>query len=144
MHPVRRIDLNNVKPRLERRLVRFEPERRRRADALLLARVHELPRFAEGVRFAQLDLAEDEILIYNSDKQWRKGDTLDFLDNEYKVAGTVNYQDVYYIINPSMALFEHALTFNAAIAVVCVIFLLVYALVYKVTSREYYKIVNAG
>lgn len=54
-----------------------------------------------------ISLAEDEILIYNSDKQWRKGDTLDFLDNEYKVAGTVNYQDVYYIINPSMALFEH-------------------------------------
>ena len=28
------------------------------ADALLLARVHKLPRFAEGVRFAQLDLHE--------------------------------------------------------------------------------------
>lgn len=220
-----------------------------------------------------ISLTEDEILIYNSDKQWREGDTLDFLEKEYKVAGTVNYEDVYYIINPTMALFEHeilvfsngeqlvqaanilgenfeisfkaeektyfynlysgtffvgiflallflmatvmiiyykqmsegfedqkrfhilanvglterearktiqtqvmllfflpvgaamihmivasnvirlflrmilivdALTFNAAIAVVCVIFLLVYALVYKVTSREYYKIVNAG
>lgn len=220
-----------------------------------------------------ISLTEDEILIYNSDKQWREGDTLDFLEKEYKVAGTVNYEDVYYIINPTMDLFEHeilvfsngeqlvqaantlgenfeisfkaeektyfynlyggtffvgiflallflmatvmiiyykqmsegfedqkrfhilanvglterearktiqtqvmllfflpvgaamihmivasnvirlflrmilivdALTFNAAIAVVCVIFLLVYALVYKVTSREYYKIVNAG
>lgn len=54
-----------------------------------------------------ISLTEDEILIYNSDKQWREGDTLDFLEKEYKVAGTVNYEDVYYIINPTMALFEH-------------------------------------
>lgn len=35
-----------------------------------------------------------------------------------------------------------AFTFNLAIAVVCVIFLVVYTIVYKITSREYYKIVN--
>ena len=43
-----------------------------------------------------------------------------------------------------MMLIVDTFTFNMAIAVVCVIFLVVYALVYKVTSREYYKIVNAG
>lgn len=43
-----------------------------------------------------------------------------------------------------MMLIVDAFTFNMAIAVVCVIFLAVYALVYKVTSKEYYKIVNAG
>ena len=43
-----------------------------------------------------------------------------------------------------MMLIVDTFTFNMAIAVVCVIFLVVYALVYKVTSREYYKIVNVG
>ena len=43
-----------------------------------------------------------------------------------------------------MMLIVDAFTFNLAIAVVCLIFLAVYALVYKITSKEYYKIVNAG
>lgn len=43
-----------------------------------------------------------------------------------------------------MMLIVDAFTFNMAIAVVCLIFLAVYALVYKITSKEYYKIVNAG
>ncbi len=42
-----------------------------------------------------------------------------------------------------MMLIVDAFTFNMAIAVVCLIFLAVYALVYKITSKEYYKIVNA-
>ena len=43
-----------------------------------------------------------------------------------------------------MMLIVDAFTFNLAIAVVCLIFLAVYAFVYKITSKEYYKIVNAG
>ena len=43
-----------------------------------------------------------------------------------------------------MMLIVDAFTFNMAIVVVCLIFLAVYALVYKITSKEYYKIVNAG
>ena len=41
-----------------------------------------------------------------------------------------------------MILIVDAFTFNMAIAIVCVIFLVVYTIVYKITSREYYKIVN--
>ena len=41
-----------------------------------------------------------------------------------------------------MILIVDAFTFNMAIAIVCVIFLTVYTLVYKITSKEYYKIVN--
>ena len=33
-------------------------------------------------------------------------------------------------------------TFNMAIAIVSMIFLVIYTIVYKITSREYYKIVN--
>lgn len=43
-----------------------------------------------------------------------------------------------------MMLVVDAFTFNMAIVAVCLIFLAVYALVYKITSKEYYKIVNAG
>ena len=43
-----------------------------------------------------------------------------------------------------MMLIVDTFTFNMAIVVVCLIFLAVYALVYKITSKEYYKIVNAG
>lgn len=41
-----------------------------------------------------------------------------------------------------MILIVDTFTFNMAIAIVCVIFLVVYTIVYKITSREYYKIVN--
>ena len=41
-----------------------------------------------------------------------------------------------------MILIVDAFTFDMAIAIVSMIFLVIYTIVYKITSREYYKIVN--
>jgi putative ABC transport system permease protein len=41
-----------------------------------------------------------------------------------------------------MILIVDTFTFNMAIAIVSMIFLVIYTIVYKITSREYYKIVN--
>lgn len=51
-------------------------------------------------------LSEDQVLIYNSDKEWKSGDSLNFLGKEYTVAGKVDFQSVFYVIDPTMSLFE--------------------------------------
>ena len=51
-------------------------------------------------------LAEDEVMIYNSDKEWKKGEKLNFLGKEYTAAGKVDYESVFYVIDPTMSLFE--------------------------------------
>lgn len=38
-----------------------------------------------------LTLKDDEILIYSSGKEWKKGDTLNFMGKEYTVAGEADY-----------------------------------------------------
>lgn len=58
-------------------------------------------------------LSENEILIYSSDKQWKEGDILSLLGEEYQVAGMVNYKDVHYVLNPTMSLFaDEVLVFS--------------------------------
>lgn len=59
--------------------------------------------------YAGTDLAlqESEILIYSSKKEWKTGDTLDLMGKEYTVAGNADYKSLYYIVNPTMSLFEH-------------------------------------
>lgn len=52
-------------------------------------------------------LAENEVLIYGSDKSWTEGEQLSFLGKQYNVVGLVNYKDVYYILNPAMTLFAN-------------------------------------
>lgn len=54
-----------------------------------------------------LALQENEVLIYSSEKVWEKGDILDFMGKEYTVAGTADYPSLFYIIDPTMSLFEH-------------------------------------
>ena len=50
-------------------------------------------------------LSGNEILIYSSDKQWKEGDSLSFLGEDYRVVGTANYKDVHYVLDPTMSLF---------------------------------------
>lgn len=54
-----------------------------------------------------LELKENEVIIYSSEKAWKKGDILDFMGKEYTVAGNADYDDLFYIIDPTMSLFEH-------------------------------------
>lgn len=52
-------------------------------------------------------LAEDEVLVYSSDRNWKKGEILNFAGNEYTVAGDVDYKSSHYIIDSTMSLFEN-------------------------------------
>ncbi len=54
-----------------------------------------------------MELKENEVLIYNSKKEWKNGDSLDFMGKEYTVAGTADYSSLFYIIDPAMSIFEH-------------------------------------
>ena len=53
-----------------------------------------------------LKLKDDEILIYGSGKEWKKGDTLNFMGKEYTVAGEADYSAIRYIIDSTMSIFE--------------------------------------
>lgn len=53
-----------------------------------------------------LTLKDDEILIYSSGKEWKKGDILDFMGKEYTVAGETDYPATHYIIDSTMSIFE--------------------------------------
>ena len=53
-----------------------------------------------------LTLKDDEILIYSSGKEWKKGDTLNFMGKEYTVAGEADYSAIRYIIDSTMSIFE--------------------------------------
>lgn len=53
-----------------------------------------------------LKLKDDEILIYSSGKEWKKGDTLNFMGKEYTVAGEADYSAIRYIIDSTMSIFE--------------------------------------
>ena len=53
-----------------------------------------------------LKLKDDEILIYSSGKEWKKGDTLNFMGKEYTVAGEADYSAISYIIDSTMSIFE--------------------------------------
>ena len=53
-----------------------------------------------------LKLKDDEILIYSSGKEWKKGDTLNFMGKEYTVAGEADYSAICYIIDSTMSIFE--------------------------------------
>lgn len=51
-------------------------------------------------------LSEDQVLIYNSDKEWKSGEVLDFLGKKYAVAGNVDYRVTSYVLDSTMSLFE--------------------------------------
>ena len=51
-------------------------------------------------------LTEDQVLVYNSDQEWKNGETLNFFGKEYTVAGNADFQSVFYVIDPTMSLFE--------------------------------------
>ena len=51
-------------------------------------------------------LSEDQVLIYNSDKEWKSGEVLDFLGKKYAVAGNVDYRVTSYVLDTTMSLFE--------------------------------------
>lgn len=53
-----------------------------------------------------LTLKDDEILIYSSGKEWKKGDNLNFMGKEYTVAGEAEYSAIRYIIDSTMSIFE--------------------------------------
>lgn len=53
-----------------------------------------------------ISLAEDEVLVYDTNRHWKEGEQLDFLGGQYRVAGEAGYKDVHYILNPTMSLFE--------------------------------------
>mgnify|MGYP003080201536 CR=1 FL=1 len=53
-----------------------------------------------------LKLKDDEILIYSSGKEWKKGDNLNFMGKEYTVAGEADYSAIRYIIDSTMSIFE--------------------------------------
>lgn len=53
-----------------------------------------------------LTLKADEILIYSSGKEWKKGDNLNFMGKEYTVAGEAEYSAIRYIIDSTMSIFE--------------------------------------
>ena len=51
-------------------------------------------------------LTDDQVLVYNSDQEWKNGETLNFFGKEYTVAGNADFQSVFYVIDPTMSLFE--------------------------------------
>ena len=53
-----------------------------------------------------LTLKDDEILIYSSGNEWKKGDNLNFMGKEYTVAGEAEYSAIRYIIDSTMSIFE--------------------------------------
>ena len=53
-----------------------------------------------------LTLKDDEILIYSSGKDWKKGDNLNFMGKEYTVAGEAEYSAIRYIIDSTMSNFK--------------------------------------
>lgn len=63
---------------------------------------------ADYNEYANMDLTlkDDEILIYSSGKEWKKGDNLNFMGKEYTVAGEADYPAIRYIIDSTMSIFE--------------------------------------